>query len=239
MPSNFYRQAAWFSTFLERYVLSVFYIAYAWAYFLSVRDIWPYLAQGHSADFADFARAVSMLLLLLFEGLTLLVGRQAVTTPENLEELLVPIATSFYYLVYAAVPWLPGWMQESLAPDRWQWPIQVTGVTVDTLGAVISMWGVLYLGRSFGIFVAVRKVVLRGPYRYVRHPIYCGYLFMFAGVALTYFCPAMLVLVPIHYWLFFYRARLEETRLAKFSPEYRAYMKGTGFMLPRLRKANG
>jgi len=234
MTTNFYRQAAWFSSFTERYVLSVFYLVFAWAYFLSVRNVWPELPQHQAGDFAEFARDVSMLVLMLFEGLTLLIARRAAITPRNAEELVIPVAASFFYLTYAMIDWLPPWLQNGVGPDSWQQPLQMTGLVLDTVGTLISTWGVIYLGRSFGIFVAVRKVVLRGPYRYVRHPIYCGYLFMFGGLALTYFCPAAFILVAIHYWLFYYRARLEETRLAEHSEEYREYRKRTGMVFPKL-----
>ncbi len=234
MSTDLYRQAAWLTSFTERYVLSFFYLVYAWAYWLAVRNIWPDLPQGHAADFIDFAKCAAMLQLLLFEGLTLLIGRRPVSTPRNLEEVLVPLATSFFYMAYGAIDWMPAWAQDSLLHEDWQTPVSLAGLAIDTFGTAISLWGVMYLGRSFGIFVAVRKVVMRGPYRFVRHPIYCGYFFSFAGLALTFFCPAAFVLLAVHYSLFIYRARLEEARLAEFSPEYREYMRTTGFVLPKL-----
>jgi len=239
MPPGFYRHAAWLAFFTERYVLSVFYLVYAWAYFLAIRTLWPSASAWNNADFAAFAQDVTMLLLMFSEGVTLLLGRRAEAAPKQLRELLVPLAASFFYLTYTTINNMPPWLQDSLGPENWQVPLQVAGLGVVALGAALAAWGVAYLGRSFGIFVAVRKVVMRGPYRFVRHPIYFGYLFMFAGVALTYFCPAVFILVAIHYALFFYRARLEEARLAEFSPEYREYMKHTGFLFPKFRKING
>lgn len=234
MSSDLYRQAAWLTSFTERYILSVFYLVYAWAYWLSVRNLWPDLAHGQAADLIEFAKCAAMLQLLLFEGLTLLIGRQPVSTPRSLEEILVPLATSFFYMAYGAIDWMPDWARNSLLRDDWQTPVSLGGLAIDTFGTAISIWGVLYLGRSFGIFVAVRKVVMRGPYRFVRHPIYCGYLFSFAGLALTFFCPAAFVLLSIHYSLFYYRARLEEQKLAEASPEYREYMRTTGMVFPKL-----
>jgi protein-S-isoprenylcysteine O-methyltransferase Ste14 len=83
--------------------------------------------------------------------------------------------------------------------------------------------------------VAVRNVVLRGPYRYVRHPIYLGYLLMFGGLAVAYPCSALFAIVPTHFGLFAWRAHLEEVRLAEASPAYREYMKHTGSIFPKLR----
>lgn len=42
-------------------------------------------------------------------------------------------------------------------------------------GSLFSLWGILALGRSFGISPAVRTRVVSGPYQYFRHPIYLGY----------------------------------------------------------------
>ena len=82
----------------------------------------------------------------------------------------------------------------------------------------------------------VRKVILDGPYQWVRHPIYLGYICMLAGLVLANFSAAYFILVPIHIALLLYRARLEEARLSEHSAEYREYMKRTGFIFPRLRR---
>ncbi len=234
MPSALYRQVVWSLLLFERFGLSFFYLWYAYDYGAWVWQAWPDRAAWTTGDFTCFARDVTMFNLMLFEGLFLLLSRRAKTIPENFQEIIVPLATSFFYFTYNAIDYLPDWAQDNLLPESWQDGVTITGLGVDALGTAVSFWGVCYLGRSFGIFVAVRQIVLRGPYRLVRHPIYCGYLIMFGGLVLTFFCPAAFVLVAIHYGLFVYRARLEERRLAEFSPEYREYMRTTGFVLPKL-----
>lgn len=54
-------------------------------------------------------------------------------------------------------------------------PDSVT-VLASALGLIVAIAGKLTLGRSFGIAPANRGVVVAGPYAYVRHPIYAGYL---------------------------------------------------------------
>ena len=83
----------------------------------------------------------------------------------------------------------------------------------------------------------MREIVVKGPYRYVRHPIYLGYVCIFGGLMLVNASPAILSLVPIHFLLIIYRAHLEETRLAESSASYREYMKRTGFIFPKFRRA--
>jgi hypothetical protein len=72
-------------------------------------------------------------------------------------------------------------------------------------------------------------VILDGPYQWVRHPMYLGYICMLAGLALANYSVAYFSLVPIHMVLLLYRARLEESRLSEYSMEYREYRKRTGF----------
>ena len=54
-------------------------------------------------------------------------------------------------------------------------PDHVTAL-VSAIGLVLVVIGKMALGRSFGVVPANRGVVVRGPYTFVRHPIYTGYL---------------------------------------------------------------
>jgi protein-S-isoprenylcysteine O-methyltransferase Ste14 len=53
-------------------------------------------------------------------------------------------------------------------------------------GMLLSIWGKLTLWRSFGLVAANRGVVQTGPYRVVRHPIYSGYVVVYAAFILAY-----------------------------------------------------
>jgi protein-S-isoprenylcysteine O-methyltransferase Ste14 len=48
--------------------------------------------------------------------------------------------------------------------------------SLSAVGLTIEIAGKLTLGRSFGLVPANRGVVIGGPYSFVRHPIYTGYL---------------------------------------------------------------
>jgi protein-S-isoprenylcysteine O-methyltransferase Ste14 len=48
-------------------------------------------------------------------------------------------------------------------------------------GLLLSIWAILSLRRSFGLVAANRGLVQAGPYQFVRHPMYAGYMLVSAG----------------------------------------------------------
>jgi len=54
------------------------------------------------------------------------------------------------------------------------------------VGLVIVLLGKISLGRSFGLMPANRGVVCSGVYRFVRHPIYAGYLVTHLGFVIAH-----------------------------------------------------
>lgn len=66
-----------------------------------------------------------------------------------------------------------------LSPSLSEWPIWAEVLFV--LGTLFAVWSACTLGRSFAVLPAVRQLVVRGPYRYVRHPMYVGELLLVAG----------------------------------------------------------
>lgn len=49
-------------------------------------------------------------------------------------------------------------------------------VVLSLSGLFISLSAKIFLGRNFGIVAACRSVATYGPYRFVRHPMYFGYV---------------------------------------------------------------
>src|SRR6266581_2577268 len=67
---------------------------------------------------------------------------------------------------------------------------QVLGLAVVVLGAALALWCVLtfaFVGRGTPApFDPPRRLVVRGPYRFVRNPMYTGAAVALAGAALFY-----------------------------------------------------
>lgn len=217
--------------FTEGYVLAAMYLYQA----VGVLETMVIRTEGSLAIVGSI-REINFLIIYLLLGFMLLLRRPAAEGPREYKEVIVPLAVTLFFLAYQWVPpLLPPVLNEPLAPPAVLDVCKIASLFFGAGGALIAIWGIISLGRSFGIFVAVRKVVLIGPYRYVRHPIYSGYVFIWLGIVLAYLSLAIVCLVAIHTLLMIYRARLEEHRLAEASPEYRAHLAQTGFLFPRLR----
>ena len=104
-------------------------------------------------------------------------------------------------------------------------------------GQLLALIAVLYLRRSFAVFVELRAVVLTGPYRYVRHPMYAGYILMAVGLLASNLSAGYALISTVHVGLFIYRARLEERLIAGYDQGYRSHMARTGFLFPKLSRS--
>ncbi|TPN80948.1 isoprenylcysteine carboxylmethyltransferase family protein [Mesorhizobium sp. CU2] len=87
----------------------------------------------------------------------------------------------------------------------------------------MSIWGKLSLGRSFALLPANRGVVTGGAYRFVRHPIYAGYITGHILFLLSNFSLYNFGVYAIISSFQIYRLTREEAILA-MEPEYRDYL---------------
>src|SRR5262245_49535772 len=100
-------------------------------------------------------------------------------------------------------------------------PDSVTAV-VSAIGLILVIGGKMTLGRSFGIAPANRGVVARGPYAFVRHPIYSGYLITHVAFLVAEPTVLNLFVVAIADTALIARALLEE-RVLSMDAEYQSY----------------
>ena len=96
-------------------------------------------------------------------------------------------------------------------------------VAIASIGLMIVVLGKLSLGRSFGLSPANRGVVCSGLYRFVRHPIYLGYLITHIGFVIANPADWNLVLLGVADVALMLRACREEQTLAA-DATYRDYM---------------
>jgi protein-S-isoprenylcysteine O-methyltransferase Ste14 len=108
-------------------------------------------------------------------------------------------------------------------------PPQVAGILATAGGAALAAWCILsfaVVGRGTPApFDPPRRLVVRGPYRHVRNPMYLGAGLALAGAALFWQAPALLAyagffLLAMHVLVVFYE---EPTLRTMFGHDYEAY----------------
>jgi len=101
---------------------------------------------------------------------------------------------------------------------------------LELVGVALSMAGRVWMGRAFGILPANRGIVLSGPFRWIRHPVYAGWLILMAGYAIAYRHPRNVLIVLAALPFAIWRITLEE-RLLLRDPRYRSYCRRVPFRL--------
>lgn len=99
-------------------------------------------------------------------------------------------------------------------------------------GVAWSVWAVRSLGPNFSVLAQARDVAVRGPYRWVRHPLYAGEIVSSLGLAIAAGSAAAAGLWLMLCAMQAYRALREEQVLLGALPGYRAYRARTAALLP-------
>jgi protein-S-isoprenylcysteine O-methyltransferase Ste14 len=148
---------------------------------------------------------------------------------------LRPLGAAFWLGVFA---WMinPAWMAWSSVPlpIRLRW----AGVGFLVVGALMLVWTFRSLGKNLTDTVVTRQqhtLVVHGPYRWIRHPLYSSAALFIAAVSLIaanwFFFAAGAALLSV----LIMRTRIEEENLvARFGDNYRAYMARTGRFVPKI-----
>jgi len=89
------------------------------------------------------------------------------------------------------------------------------GLVLVTLAAGLSFVSLLTMGRLFGVRPALRGLVTRGPYRFVRHPMYLSYILADIGYNLQEWNFVTLLLVLVGWMSLVYRIHAEERMLSQ------------------------
>lgn len=104
------------------------------------------------------------------------------------------------------------------------------GVLLVLAGNVFQGLAKLSLRRSFGIAPANRGIKADGLYRFVRHPMYAGYLIVHIGVLILMPSVINCVIYAIGWWAQILRLRAEEELLSQ-DPAYVAFKEKVRYRL--------
>ena len=117
---------------------------------------------------------------------------------------------------------------------------QIIGMIVGVIGALIALWCVFTFatigGGTPAPFDPPRRLVIRGPYQFVRNPMYIGAGLALAGAALFYESTVLVLYLCVfflvtHLFVIWYE---EPTLRQNFREEYEAYCRLVRRWLPGL-----
>jgi protein-S-isoprenylcysteine O-methyltransferase Ste14 len=173
--------------------------------------------------FADYIRTGHVTGLLLLVGESLVVVLTILRRRANIVDRSA--AAAIMTTVSLAGPALLSATDghASLMPDL------VTAL-VSSIGLVLVVIGKITLGRSFGVVPANRGVVVRGPYSFVRHPIYTGYLITHMSFLAAHPAPWNLSVILVADFALIVRALMEE-RVLSADAAYQQYCRRVGWHL--------
>ncbi|MBA3699602.1 MAG: isoprenylcysteine carboxylmethyltransferase family protein [Planctomycetes bacterium] len=150
------------------------------------------------------------------------------------------IQTAVMWLVFFGLaPWgiahLEAWLGVPSFVDRWS---QITGIIAFTLCSVLGLWSSVSLawyGEGTQLPTATaRRLVVAGPYRFVRNPMAISGLGQGAAIGLWFGSWSILagVVAGVVVWQVFVRPSEEADLEARFGDEYRRYRAAVGCWLP-------
>jgi protein-S-isoprenylcysteine O-methyltransferase Ste14 len=100
--------------------------------------------------------------------------------------------------------------------------VGITADLVTVAGLLVTLWARTTLGGNWSSNVVIKEdheLIERGPYRYVRHPIYSGMILMLLGIVILWGGATgliLLVAVAVGLWV---KLRKEERVLGRHFPE--------------------
>lgn len=110
------------------------------------------------------------------------------------------------------------------------------GVTLFAAGMALRLWGMIALGRFFSYHLTVQEghaLVRDGPYRWIRHPAYAGFLLSLGGFGLVFRSVAGIALPAIFLPVVLWTIAREEAVLAQsFPAEFAAHRRATRKLVP-------
>jgi protein-S-isoprenylcysteine O-methyltransferase Ste14 len=116
-------------------------------------------------------------------------------------------------------------------------PARALGLAAGLAGAVLLVWASVLLGRLLIHEAAVREdhaLIESGPYRFVRHPVYAGYLAVLLGSGVASLNACLWLIWPVSLLGILLQAASEEQLLGeRFGQDYERYVRRTGRLVPR------
>lgn len=182
------------------------------------------LAQSRGGDAmaisSILARLAVTALIVTMASLTILRHRPVARATGLMPRLIAVVGSVFFF----AIVLLPRAEPDAL--------FDVASLVLIVIGNIATLVVVTNLGRSFSTMAEARSLVVSGPYRFVRHPLYAAEQIALVGMFLQYRSWPAAMLLVIQTALQLKRMANEEAVLEATFPEYAAYRGRTARIFP-------
>ena len=155
-------------------------------------------------------------------------------------QVILGFAAIAFFIWFGFLLWIP-------LPLRLPEPVislaRPLGRIIFLVGLCLTLWARRALGAMYGVSTGSsaplqerHRLVQRGPYGFIRHPMYLGYWLVMFGILLTYLTWTPLVLLIMTVPSFSRRARREESSLEeRFGAEWQVYAARVPRFLPHCK----
>lgn len=116
---------------------------------------------------------------------------------------------------------------------------QIVGLLIIFLGSILFVWARRVLGKFYSGHLSIvesQPLVQHGPYRFIRHPAYAGYLLIALGLVIGYSSlSGLMIILFVLLPTVIYRIHVEDMILAEhFGSEFSRYARRTKCLLPSI-----
>lgn len=166
------------------------------------------------------------------------IGRSPNLKPRGTKEKLLWLGWLLVIVIWMTQSWFIGIVPGTHLPGALLSPVGlIAGVTVTVVGYAATLRCYVAMGDAWRIGINAKEkntLVNRGPYRFVRHPIYLFQIVMLAGGVLLLPTILSCVILLVHLFCVLIKAVDEERYLLTVHGDaYRDFMARTGRLLPK------
>ena len=148
-------------------------------------------------------------------------------------EHIIPMVFGFMLIYNHWLAW--SWPASRIVPDNPA--VAAIGLLLAAGGLIFAVWARVALGANWSGTVTIKSghnLIRRGPYRWIRHPIYTGLLTSVAGSILLQGEVRSFLGFAIILFALYRKAKREERFLSEeFGDSFAEHAKHTGMFLPR------
>ena len=148
-------------------------------------------------------------------------------------EHVIPMVFGFLLIYNHRFTW--GGLASRIVPDNSA--VAAIGLLLTVGGLVFAVWARIALGGNWSGTVTIKSghsLIRRGPYKWIRHPIYTGLLFSVVGTVLLQGEVRSFLGFAVILFALYRKAKREEKFLSEeFGDSFAEHARHTGMFLPR------